>query len=375
MTADESAREPAGEEASAGDRFAASAAFVAAGLGVALSATAWTPGLGAFDVGNAPGLVASVVALLAFAGRRYGSHDTRLSVVGGAGMAALALSALGGVLVPALGPGTEPAWVGPALPVGFVVGLAGVGLAVLDARGVPQAGVLRRGGLASAMLGVALVGLFVGSLAAAVARSLATAAGAGEATAYAVASAVSPLGFVVVAVGAVLVIGEDIRYFDVRAPTRREWLWTAGTFAGMVAVLLTLSTIEGWLGLSQASHDTLEFARGNPAVLLVLVPVSVLFIGPGEELLNRNVVQKHLYEAFSRPAAIVVASVFFASMHVFSYWTAGPAAVAVALVNLLAISLVLAYAYERTENVVVVALAHGGYNAVQFLYAYYTLTG
>jgi CAAX amino terminal protease family. len=97
-------------------------------------------------------------------------------------------------------------------------------------------------------------------------------------------------------------------------------------------------------------------------------------IGPGEELLSRNIVQKHLYDGFSRPAAVVVGTAIFAAIHLPAYATGPPPAVFATLLQLFGISLVLGVVYERTENVVVPALVHGTYNAVQFGFAYLAIT-
>ncbi|WP_049933846.1 CPBP family intramembrane glutamic endopeptidase [Halarchaeum acidiphilum] len=98
------------------------------------------------------------------------------------------------------------------------------------------------------------------------------------------------------------------------------------------------------------------------------MPVSLLLVGPGEELLMRNVVQKRLYRAFSRRGAVVVGGLVFALVHLPAYATGGAdaAALAVTLARLCCVSLVLGVVYERTDSVVASALAHGAYDAIQF---------
>lgn len=97
--------------------------------------------------------------------------------------------------------------------------------------------------------------------------------------------------------------------------------------------------------------------------------VSILFVGPGEELLHRGVIQGRLRDAFGPLVSIVAASAVFAAAHVFGL-SGSPAGVWFAVGTIFAISLVLGYAYERTGNLVVVMAIHGLYNAILFCLAY-----
>ncbi|NIS30164.1 MAG: CPBP family intramembrane metalloprotease, partial [Actinobacteria bacterium] len=166
-------------------------------------------------------------------------------------------------------------------------------------------------------------------------------------------------------------------YIELRRPTPID----AAYVVGGVVVLLGLNLGIGWafqqLGLSAARHTIFDIAQDDPELLLVLIPLSFLLIGPGEELLYRNVVQKSLYDAFSRPAAVVVASVVFAAAHVPAYSSAGatPLGVLNTLTVVFALSVVLGAAFERTRNVLVPALIHGGFNAIAFAATYAQLAG
>nr|WP_280921182.1 CPBP family intramembrane metalloprotease [Halarchaeum rubridurum] len=136
----------------------------------------------------------------------------------------------------------------------------------------------------------------------------------------------------------------------------------------MFGVLAATGVLAGALGVGNATHGTVAAIRETPWLGLLLVPVSLLFVGPGEELLMRNVVQKRLYSAFSRRGALFVASVVFTLVHLPAYATPGAGALAlgVTLARLCCVALVLGVVYERTDSVVAAALAHGGYDAVQF---------
>ena len=167
-----------------------------------------------------------------------------------------------------------------------------------------------------------------------------------------------------------------IAFIDLHVPSLRDVVYTVGGVVGLFAALFAISWITQQLGVPASEHGIIETAReGDPTILLVLVPLSILIIGPGEELLFRNVVQKLLYDAFSRSGAIVIASVIFAIVHVPAYLTGTPSQVATSIVSVFVLSLLLGWIYHRTENLVVPALIHGLYNAVLFATLYAELTG
>jgi len=117
----------------------------------------------------------------------------------------------------------------------------------------------------------------------------------------------------------------DRSYLDVAWPSRRDAGYAAAGLVFVFGTFLAVTLLLSVLGVDSAAHGTQDTIAeaGNPAaVTLVFVVTSVLVIGPGEELLYRNVVQKSLYEAFSRPAAVVVGSVVFAAIHLPAYDTA-----------------------------------------------------
>ncbi|MFB6217797.1 MAG: lysostaphin resistance A-like protein [Halobacteriaceae archaeon] len=164
-------------------------------------------------------------------------------------------------------------------------------------------------------------------------------------------------------------------FLDIRFPDRRDAAHAAAGLVAIVALALATEAVMESVGVAGASHATVERARtGDAAFLLVLIPAALLFIGPGEELLYRNLVQKLLAEVFPAWRAIALTSALFALVHV-GVLAAGDssAAVAASLAVAFLLSLVLGVVYHRTRNVVVAALVHGGYDAVVFgaLYVQY----
>lgn len=157
-----------------------------------------------------------------------------------------------------------------------------------------------------------------------------------------------------------------VEFLDVSWPSLRDVAWTVVGLVGLFVVLYVISSAFQLFGISTSPHTTSEAANENPALLLPLIPLSVLLIGPGEELLFRNVIQKALYDTAPRWMAIITASFVFALVHFSAYSSGTTGQILASLSIVLALSVVLGVIYERTENVVVPALVHGSYNAITF---------
>jgi len=164
---------------------------------------------------------------------------------------------------------------------------------------------------------------------------------------------------------------KSVGFIQVRTPTRRDIGWFIGGLITLLITVRALSAIIAYLGFEQATNQIIEVGQEAPAVFLVLIPLSFLLVGPGEELLHRGVIQGTLRESFHPARAIILASLIFAMVHVFSLQGNGKF-VYISVVFTLA--LVLGATYEITDNLAVPALIHGAYNAVQFGIAYYTVT-
>lgn len=164
----------------------------------------------------------------------------------------------------------------------------------------------------------------------------------------------------------------DPGFVKARVPTLRDLGWTVGGTITLFVGLGVLSALFAAFDVQSASNTVEQFGEQDPTVFLLLVPLSFLFIGPGEELLYRGVVQGRLRESFGPWVAIGVASFLFSVIHVFSLTGGGKLAY---LAILFVLSPVLGAAYEWTDNLVVPSLIHGAFNAVQFYAAYLGATG
>ncbi len=266
------------------------------------------------------------------------------------------------------------------VPVGGSAALGGVGVALVALLASPtrnedrsEAGSVARERLRAVGLGAAfgLVGLVAiylwASLIAGVVRGV-----VGELTTFqrtAVLQASSGLGAVSAVVLFLDYTDRDRSYLDLDRPTRRDVGYGVAGLVVLFGTFVAVTLLMSVLGIESAAHgteDTIAEAGNPTAVALLFVVTSVLVIGPGEELLYRNVVQKSLYDVFSRGQAVLVGSVIFAVIHFPAYSTGTLPQVAVSVVVVFALSLTLGAVYERTDTVVVPAVVHGLFNATQF---------
>jgi len=338
------------------DRYAQTVAFVVAGVGLASAFLDWAP---------APELAAQVAggfagaATLAFAARRHGSGPRWLDWAGTAAGGALALAAAGGILE----------LNGPLAPGPTVALFAGLGVLAAGAAavlGVEKDGVRARERATAGATVASVAALVFGSLLAAVVVPFVPEA---PVVRWPVNTAVGSVGFGFAGLAVVRAYGGSV---DVSVPGRRDVAVAVVGVAGIFAVHLLLNAVVTAFSLPQSSHGLVETARQHPEILPPLAVVSLLFIGPGEELLARNGVQKFLYGAYSRAGAVVVASFVFGAAHLLSYAGGGvaPGAVLVTLTRVFLVSLVLGVAYERTDDLFAPVVVHGVYDAVQFGLAY-----
>lgn len=166
--------------------------------------------------------------------------------------------------------------------------------------------------------------------------------------------------------------GPGLSFLRVRVPTLRDWGWIVGGFALLLGLLVVVSRLFAAFGIQSAQNQVVELGNANPTVFLLMIPLSFLLVGPGEELLFRGLVQGTLAEAFHPARAVVLASAIFAVVHYTSLAGSGKFAY---LGVVFALALVLGASYELTDNLVVPALIHGAYNAAQFAVQYLAVTG
>ena len=163
-------------------------------------------------------------------------------------------------------------------------------------------------------------------------------------------------------------------FIHVRIPSLRDLGMVAVGFGAIFGVLQMISRVLARFGLESAQNSIVDIAGQNPTIFLLLIPLSFILIGPGEELLYRGLIQGILRKSFSPVRAIILASLLFAAIHIFSLQGQLQGKL-VYLGVVFALALVLGSLYEYTENLAVPALVHGAYNATLFGVQYLVATG
>jgi membrane protease YdiL (CAAX protease family) len=232
-------------------------------------------------------------------------------------------------------------------------------------------------GASSRAVGVAFGALVLGSVLVAVSAVALSAFGIALLSNPSLQILVSVVGVQGVAFGGTALLylryrGHGLSFLRARFPTLRDVGWMLGGFLLLFGLLVVVGRLFTALGIESAQNQVVALGSSDPTVFLLMIPLSFLLVGPGEELLFRGLVQGRLAEAFSPARAIVLASAIFAVVHYTSLAGSGRFAY-IGVVFVLA--LVLGVVYERTDNLVVPALIHGAYNAVQFAIQYLAATG
>ena len=223
-----------------------------------------------------------------------------------------------------------------------------------------------------AFLVVALV-VLLATIAVSLGTALIDAAGIPQdgALGLALRSAFQFVGFGVAGVG-YLAVTDRTDLVPVRWPTRSDLKWLGGGLAGLVGLYVVVTALFGALGISGAESAIVEQGADQPIYFLYLVPVTILLVGPTEELIFRGILQGLFREPYGSAVAVVAASAVFAAVHISSY--SGDGLFATLSVVLL-LGGVLGVLYEKSGNLVVPAAVHGLFNTIQFAAAYATATG
>jgi membrane protease YdiL (CAAX protease family) len=152
-------------------------------------------------------------------------------------------------------------------------------------------------------------------------------------------------------------------YLGIRTPTVRELAAVVAGYVAIIVGLLALLAVALRFLPDPAENQGAAVAANNPELIPPLVVVMFLVVGLCEEFLYRGVVQNRLRERLPAAAAVALAAVIFAVVHVVAV-AGSPGAVAVTLSVLLVPGVVLGAVYEYTGNLVVPWLLHSTHNSI-----------
>ncbi|MFC5365364.1 CPBP family intramembrane glutamic endopeptidase [Salinirubrum litoreum] len=177
-----------------------------------------------------------------------------------------------------------------------------------------------------------------------------------------------------IGVAAYLGFADDWRLIRAHLPGLRD-LGAIG--AGIFVILLSAAGVGqllAALGVDVAQNQVIAVGQSNPEYFLYMIPVSLLFVGPFEELVFRGGVQGLLRRTYGPWIAVALATTLFGAMHTVAL-IGGSGSVLAYVAVAAVLGLVLGVAYELTENLVVPAVIHGAYNSVLFAVQYAVATG
>ena len=190
---------------------------------------------------------------------------------------------------------------------------------------------------------------------------------------YAVLTATQFVGFFAV-IGFYLQFERGDELFSVDVPSLRDAAWVVAGFVGLFVVAAALTTALQSIGVDTATNQVITQGQQDPVRFLYLIPVTLLFVAPAEELLFRGLVQGLFRQAYGAVPAILFASILFGVPHYFallgSDGSIGPKLAVIAVLGV-----VLGTLYEVTENLAVPILVHGFWNTFSFVSQYVRATG
>jgi membrane protease YdiL (CAAX protease family) len=188
--------------------------------------------------------------------------------------------------------------------------------------------------------------------------------------------AFAALGQVVFLVLGYLFVSRRLGGVRAAVPSRGQlWLVATGSVLVLSVTLGGMAALQA-AGLAMPDDAMLVVAQSHPWILLAFAALSLLLIGPAEELFFRGAVQGNLRTAFGPVAAIGLTSLLFGAVHVTGFLSVGvalsPAVIGSLSLNVLS-AVVFGALYERSGNLTVPVIVHGLTNAIGLIVVFLTL--
>jgi membrane protease YdiL (CAAX protease family) len=234
---------------------------------------------------------------------------------------------------------------------------------------------LFRAGVHSVLLvaGAFLVGLLFASAIVSLSLSLGFARGSDTVSLLVVSSIGQFVGFYVAVWWYMTRVGGVADLVSARLPSLRDVGWAIAALVALFVTNVVLGELLVQFGLEAAQNAVIERGRRTPELFVYLIPVTILFVAPAEELLFRGVVQGLLRRAAGVGPAILGSSLLFGFAHYLALGGSGSRVATIAVIVIL--GLLLGLVYELSENLAVPIAVHAGWNVVVFAWEYAVVTG
>jgi|AntDeeMetageno50_2_1112565.scaffolds.fasta_scaffold01293_6 membrane protease YdiL (CAAX protease family) len=177
-----------------------------------------------------------------------------------------------------------------------------------------------------------------------------------------------------IAVAAYLSLADAWSVLRARAIDLRGVGWIAAGVVTLLIVSTGVGAVLSQFGIVPATNQVIAMGQENPVVFLYMIPITLLFVAPFEELVFRGAAQGLLRRAFGPAIAVAVASALFGAVHLIALIGGGTGQLAYVAVAAL-LGVVLGGLYEHTNNLLVPIVVHGLYNATLFAIQWVNATG
>lgn len=179
-----------------------------------------------------------------------------------------------------------------------------------------------------------------------------------------------PLNFIGLGMAALIYVrlaGKGWDWIDLGRPGRWDALWMVGGVVITLIALVVIGVFAQALDAEPPEQALMQLIQEDAVLILYMIAMVWLLNAPAEELVFRNVMQKRLYTAFSGVTAVVLTSLLFGVIHVLTFVFVGEELLDVffPILGIFVGSLVMGYAYLRTENLLVPIVIHSLYNTFQ----------
>jgi membrane protease YdiL (CAAX protease family) len=160
--------------------------------------------------------------------------------------------------------------------------------------------------------------------------------------------------------------GASLKELGLRKPSIRILMIVSAVAVPLFLLGVGISAGEEMVFGPDPTAETVEKAvmPREPFQLVAIIALSLVLVGPCEELAFRGFVQRGFENSYGKGRGLLVSSVLFGLLHGLN--------TLYAVVPVFVVGLVLGYVWQRTGgNTTATALMHGVYDAIAIAIAYY----